>query len=356
MTTTPSTHGRTGRTHTDAPESDPTPSAEPGTGTPDEETRLRRFLSRVGVRPLGHAEQPVEDEPEPTADRPGQGSESAAATRRISMSPGGGCPFPAKPSTSPTPPAHQAPAADEPVPAEDEDVGADQTGPSEAQAGGEPAKGTWPPRVSWRGRKDDDQAEDPDAAEADEELPGPEGYEPDWFRVRKTADPQAPGPGPYEVHNHYYGTDQEPSAPAGERPGPAGPGRNRTSLTAWWASLTPLQQFILHNGSAATAGAWSWGLLTGQWSTGLPQWTLAVMHDAAAGSSEPSTPFIVGGGVILLAAVGGGIVTAFVERWLYRLPSFCAAVRYLTHIPAALRMWAIIAAVCLIAWPIQLIR
>ena len=70
-------------------------------------------------------------------------------------------------------------------------------------------------------------------------------------------------------------------------------------------------------------------MFTAQWNTGLPQWTLAVMHDAAAGSTEPSTPFIVGGGVILLAAVVGGGITAFVEKWLYRLPSFCAVVRFL---------------------------
>ena len=80
--------------------------------------------------------------------------------------------------------------------------------------------------------------------------------DPDWYRVQKTDDPQAPDPGTYEVHNHYYGTGQNSSAPAGEG---AGRSRNRGSLTAWWASLTPLQRFILHNGSAATAGAWGWG-------------------------------------------------------------------------------------------------
>ncbi|MGY4967094.1 hypothetical protein [Streptomyces sp. 900105245] len=331
MTPTPSTRGRAGRTHTDTPETEPAQSAESGIGTPDDETRLRRFLSRVGVRPLGHAEQPVEEEPEPAAHRPSQDTESARAARRISMLPGGRLPVPGQTIDLTDPPEHQAPAADEPMPALDEEADADPTGPSEAQAGGEPAKSTWPPGVPWRRRK----AEDQDAADADEDLPGPEGGEPDWYRVRKAADPQALGPDLYEVHNHYYGTGQELSAPAGERTGPAGPRRNRTSLTAWWASLTTMQRFILHNGSAATAGAWGWGLLTGQWNTGLPQWTLAVMHDAAASSNEPSIPFIVGGGVILLAAAGGGIVTAFVERWLYRLPSFCAAVRYLTHIPAA---------------------
>ncbi|MEU7075721.1 hypothetical protein AB0B30_37205 [Streptomyces narbonensis] len=329
MTTNPSTRDRAARAHTDAPESEPTQNAESGSGTPDDETRLRRLLHRVGVRPLGHAEQ----EPEPAADRSGQDTESAGATRRISMSPGGRLPVPGQTIDLTDLPEHQDPVADEPVPAEDEEAGADPTGPSEAQVGGEPAKSTWPPGVSWRRRKDDDQTEGPHAADADGDLPGPEGGDPDWFRVRKTADPQAPGPDSYEVHNHYYG--QEPSPPAGERTGLASPGRNRTSLTTWWALLTPMQRFILHNGSAATAGAWGWGLLTGQWNTGLPQWTLAVMHDAAASSDEPSLPFIVGGGVILLAAVGGGIVTAFVERWLYRLPSFCAAVRYLTHIPAA---------------------
>jgi hypothetical protein len=335
MTTTPSTPGRTGRARTDIPESEPAQSAEPDSGTPEDETRMRRFLSRVGIRPLGHAEQPVEEEPEPAADRSGQDPEPAGATRRISMSPGGRLPIPGQTIDLTDPPEHQAPAVNEPVPAEDEEASADLTGPPEAKAGGEPGKRTWPPRVSWRRRKEADQAEGTDAADADEDLPGPEGDEPDWFRVRKTTDPQALGQDPYEVHNHYYSTGQETSAREGEWTGSAGGRRNRSSLTAWWASLMPLQRFILHNGAAATAGAWSWGAFTAEWKTGLPQWTLAVMHDAAASSNEPSTPFFVGGGVILLAAAAGGIVTAFVEKWLYRLPSFCAAVRFLTHIPVA---------------------
>ncbi|WP_053679996.1 hypothetical protein [Streptomyces sp. XY66] len=331
MSTTPSIRGRTSRAHSDTPESEPPQTLETDSGMSDDETQLRRLLSRIGVRPLGHAEQPVEDEPEPGADRPDQDLESAAVTRRISMSPGGRLPVPGRTIDLTDLPEQQAPA-DEPMPAEDQDATAASAGPSEAQPTGELAKSAWPPRVSWRRRKDDDQAGGPAAADADEDLPGPEGDGPDWFRVRKTDDPQAPDPDTYEVHNYYYGTGQEQSAPAGEG---SGPGRNRSSLTAWWASLTPSQRFILHNGSAATVGAWSWGVFTAQWDTGLPQWTLAVMHDAAASSNEPSTPFIVGGGVILLAAVVGGAVTAFVERWLYRLPSFCAAVRFLTHIPVA---------------------
>jgi hypothetical protein len=329
VSTTPSTRGRSNQANTATPQNEPPQTPETGDGMPDDETRLRRLLSRIGVRPLGHAEQPVEEEPEPGAARPDRDLESAGSTRRISMSPGGRLPVPGQ--TINLTDDQQTPA-DEPMPAEDQDTTA------ESEPAGEPANSTWPPRVPWRRGKDDDQAEGaggPEAADADEDLPGPEGEGPDWFRVRKTADPQAPDPDPYEVHNHYYGTSQEPAPPAGERPGPAGPGRNRSSLTAWWASLTPLQRFILHNGAAATAGAWSWGVFTTQWNTGLPQWTLAVMHDAAASSNEPSTPFIVGGGVILLAAVVGGGISAFVERWLYRLPSFCAAVRFLTHIPVA---------------------
>ncbi|WP_420082877.1 hypothetical protein ACN6AT_39160 (plasmid) [Streptomyces sp. JL4002] len=334
MSTTPSTRGRINQTHTDTPENQPPQTPDTGNGMQDDETRLRRLLSRIGVRPLGHAEQPVEDEPEPGSDRPDQDLESAGATRRISMSPGGRLPVPGQTIDLTDLPEQQDPA-DEPRPAEDQDATADPAGPPKAQPAERPAKSAWPPRPSSRRRKDDDQAEGTDAADADEDLAGPEGEGPDWFRVRKTADPQAPDSDPYEVHNHYYGAGQEPSASAGEGTGPAGPGRNRSSLTAWWASLTPLQRFILHNGAAATAGAWSWGVFTAQWNTGLPQWTLAVMHDAAASSNEPSTPFIVGGGVILLAAVVGGGISAFVERWLYRLPSFCAAVRFLTHIPVA---------------------
>ncbi|MFD0437152.1 chromosomal replication initiator protein DnaA [Streptomyces chartreusis] len=331
MSTTPSTRGRSNRAPSDTPENEPTQTPETESGMPDDETRLRTLLSRIGVRPLGHAEQPVDAEPEPGAARPDQDLESAGATRRISMSPGGRLPVPGQTIDLTDLPKQQAPA-DEPVAAEDEDATADPAGIPEAQPAGEPANSTWPPRVPWRRRKDDDQAESPAAADADEDLPGSEGEGPDWFRVRKTADPMAPDPDPYEVHNHYYGTGQELSAPAGEG---TGPGRNRSSLTAWWASLTPLQRFILHNGAAATVGAWSWGVFTAQWNTGLPQWTLAVMHDAAASSNEPSTPFIVGGGVILIAAVVGGGISAFVEKWLYRLPSFCAAVRFLTHIPVA---------------------
>lgn len=46
-------------------------------------------------------------------------------------------------------------------------------------------------------------------------------------------------------------------------------------------------------------------MFTAHWSTGLPQWTLAVMHDAAASSNEPSTPCIVVGGAILIAEAVG---------------------------------------------------
>ncbi|ODA69797.1 hypothetical protein [Streptomyces sp. AVP053U2] len=329
MSTTPSTRGRTNQTNTDTPENEPPQTPETGDGMPDDETRLRRLLSRIGVRPLGHAEQPFEEESEPAAARPDQDLQPAGSMRRISMSPGGRLPVPGQ--TIDLTDEQQTPA-DKAMPAEDQDATA------ESEPAGEPANSTGPPRVPWRRRKDDDQAEEaggPAAADTDEDLPGSEGEGPDWFRVRKTADPQTPDPDPYEVHNHYYGTGQELSVPAGEGTGPAGRGRNRSSLTAWWASLTPLQRFILHNGAAATAGAWSWGVFTAQWNTGLPQWTLAVMHDAAASSNEPSTPFIVGGGVILIAAVVGGGISAFVEKWLYRLPSFCAVVRFLTHIPVA---------------------
>ncbi|MEU1158129.1 hypothetical protein ABZ369_34685, partial [Streptomyces sp. NPDC005918] len=251
--------------------------------------------------------------------------------RRNATEPGGGrLPAPGQTIDLTEPPEQQA-RADEPTLPEEQDDTADPAQPPETRRPGEAAKSVWPPRVPWRRRKDSDQADGP-AAAAGDDLPQPEGDQPDWYRVQKTDDPQAPDPGTYEVHNHYYGTGQDSSSPAGEG---AGRSRSRGSLTAWWASLTPLQRFILHNGSAATAGAWGWGMFTAQWNTGLPQWTLAVMHDAAAGSTEPSTPFVVGGGVLLLAAVVGGAVTAFVEKWLHRLPSFCVVVRFLTHIPVA---------------------
>lgn len=331
MSTTPSTRGRRSRAHDDAIQGEPhaTPETEDTMGA--DETQLRRVLSRIGVRPLGHAEQPVDEEPEP-ATHPAPDQQPVAATRRNPVEPGGGrLPAPGQTIDLTEPPEQQA-RADEPTLPEEQDDTADPAQLSETRRVGEAAKRGWPPRVPWRRHEDKDQAEGPAAAAGDDDLPQPESDQPDWYRVQKTDDPQAPDPGTYEVHNHYYGTGQDSSAPAGER---AGRSRNRGSLTAWWASLTPLQRFILHNGSAATAGAWGWGMFTAQWNTGLPQWTLAVMHDAAAGSTEPSTPFIVGGGVIVLAAVVGGGITAFVEKWLYRLPSFCAVVRFLTHIPVA---------------------
>ncbi|WP_060880013.1 chromosomal replication initiator protein DnaA [Streptomyces scabiei] len=331
MSTTPSTRGRRSRAHADATQGEPhaTPETEDTMGA--DETQLRRVLSRIGVRPLGHAEQPVDEEPEPAA-HPAPHLPSVTATRRNPTEPGGGrLPAPGQTIDLTEPPEQQV-RADEPTLPEEQDDMADPAQPPETRRAGEAAKRVWPPRVPWRRQEDNDQAEGPATAVGDDDLPQPEGDQPDWYRVQKTDDPQAPDPGTYEVHNHYYGTAQGSSAPAGEG---AGWSRNRGSLTAWWASLTPLQRFILHNGSAATAGAWGWGMFTAQWNTGLPQWTLAVMHDAAAGSAEPSTPFIVGGGVVLLAAVVGGGITAFTEKWLYRLPSFCAAIRFLTHIPVA---------------------
>ncbi|WP_331729406.1 hypothetical protein OG592_43850 (plasmid) [Streptomyces avidinii] len=332
MSTTPSTRGRSNRAHGDATQGEPhhTPETEDTMGA--DETQLRRLLSRIGVRPLGHAEQSVDEEPEPTAAHPAPEQQPVAATRRIPTEPGGGrLPAPGQTIDLTNPPEQQT-QADEPTLPEEQDDTADPAQQRETRRADEAAKSVWPPRVPWRRHKDNDQSEGPAAAAADEDALQPEGDQPDWYRVQKTGDPQAPDPDTYEVHNHYYGTGQDSSVPAGEW---VGRRRNRSSLTAWWASLTPLQRFILHNGAAATVGAWGWGMFTAQWNTGLPQWTLAVMHDAAAGSTEPSTPFIVGGGVILLAAVVGGGITAFVEKWLYRLPSFCAVVRFLTHIPVA---------------------
>ncbi|MFI1648081.1 hypothetical protein ACH4XT_14245 [Streptomyces avidinii] len=319
MSTTPSA-GPHSPAHDEPTHGEPHQAQQTENTVPDDESQVRRLLTRIGVRPVGHAEQPVDEDSAPA--RPEPDRPRASLPRRISTAPGDRLPAPGQTIDLTDPPEQQT-QADEPTLAEEQ---------GDTQRPGEAAKSVWPPRVPWRRHPNNDQAEGTAAAATDDDHPQPAGDQPDWYRVQKTDDPQAPDPGTYEVHNHYYGTGQDSTAPAGEG---FGRSRNRGSLTTWWASLTPLQRFILHNGSAATAGAWGWGLFTAQWNTGLPQWTLAVMHDAAAGSTEPSTPFIIGGGVALLAAVVGGGITAFVEKWLYRLPSFCGVVRFLTHIPVA---------------------
>ncbi|MFD6968784.1 hypothetical protein [Streptomyces sp. NPDC059949] len=331
MSITPFTRGRRNRSHGDTTPMPPQPTETEDTAGADE-TQLRRTLSRIGARPVGHAEQNVEEDPAPAVAEPEPDRLPVTSTRRISTVPGGGR-LPVPGQTIELTDAPQQEPEDEPAPAEDQDVTGGRPQPPDARAAGEERRGAWPPRTPWR-RHNNDQAEAPGAAEAGEETHDPAGDAPDWYRVQKTTDPLTPDPGTYEVHNHYYGSGPDTPAPsAGEGPGPSR--INRGSLTAWWASRTPWQRFILHHGSAAAAGAWGWGMLTARWDIGLPQWTLALMHDAAASSNEPSTPFIAGAGVILLAAVVGGGITAFVERWLYRLPSFCAAVRFLTHVPVA---------------------
>ncbi|MCX4792592.1 hypothetical protein OG369_43230 [Streptomyces sp. NBC_01221] len=233
-----------------------------------------------------------------------------------------------------TDPAEQHAPEDQPTPPEDQDATAGRPQRPDARTTDGATKGGWPPRAPWHRHQNGDQREAPVVTDADENVKKPEGDEPDWFRIQKTDDQQVPDPGTYEVHNHYYGSGPDSVAPpAGEGTGPRR--INRSSLTAWWASLTPWQRFILHNGSTAAVGARGWGMFTAQWDTGLPQWTLTVMHDAATSSNEPSTPLIVGGGMVLLAAVIGGGITTFMEKWLHRLPSFCVAVRFLTHVPVA---------------------
>lgn len=166
MSTTPSTRGRSNRAPSDTPENQPAQTHD--------ETRLRSFLSRVGVRPRSHAEQFVDERPEPGADRPDQDLEPVGATPRIPMSSGGRLPVPGQAIDLTDLPEQQDPA-DEPRPAEDQDSTAGPVGPPEAQSAGESANSTWPPRVHWRRRKDDDQVEGPDVADADDELPGWEG-------------------------------------------------------------------------------------------------------------------------------------------------------------------------------------
>ena len=146
MSTTPSTRGRRNRTHSNTSQGEPPQTAEAESGVPDDETQLRRLLSRIGVRPLGHAEQPVDEEPEPAAARPEQELTSAGATRRISMSPGGRLPVPGQTIDLTDIPEQQAPA-DEPMPVEGQDATAEPAGPAEAQPAGEPAKRVWPSSI-----------------------------------------------------------------------------------------------------------------------------------------------------------------------------------------------------------------
>ncbi|MFI6689309.1 hypothetical protein [Streptomyces sp. NPDC050485] len=329
MSITPFARGRRNQTPDETTGEEPAPAPETKDTVGADETQLRRVLSRIGVRPVGHAEQRVEDAPAPPAEQP-EPERPGTLTRLISTTRGGGrLPAPGKTIELTDPPAQQAPA-DEPTLAEDQEAPADRPPRQDGRAAGAAPKVPWPPYAPRRRNKVDA----PTVTDPGDEGQEPVHDKPDWFRVQKKADPQVPDPGAHEVHNHYYGSGPDTLAPPADEG--TGPRRiNRSSLTSWWASLTPWQRFILHNGSAAAVGAWGGGMLTARWDTGLPQWTLAVMHDAAASSNEPTTPFIVGAGVILLAAIAGGAITSFVEKWLHRLPSFCAAVRFLTHIPVA---------------------
>lgn len=172
--------------------------------------------------------------------------------------------------------------------------------PVEADPPAEPYPGEW-----W-----DDLYEDP--AAADTFTPAVEEVTPD-------AEPGTVGAVWWPRRRH----------PSPWRP-PAPPVRERTreALYDWFQRRTRKQLFVLRNASAALTGAYGYGLFTGRWDVGIPQTVLGWMSGAAASSTSPYTPLLLGGCAVIAATIAGGVVDGFLSRWLRVVPALCTAFRW----------------------------
>ncbi|MGW6704759.1 hypothetical protein ACWGDE_07690 [Streptomyces sp. NPDC054956] len=117
---------------------------------------------------------------------------------------------------------------------------------------------------------------------------------------------------------------------------------SREDVYEWWAKLPRKTKFLLWHGSAAALGAWSYGLLEGDFSVGLPQTFGAWMQAAAASSTSPYTGLALGGFVVLGVAVIGGRVMGIAARWLAFSPVLLGAARYVLAVPMSSAVFAVL--------------
>ena len=120
-----------------------------------------------------------------------------------------------------------------------------------------------------------------------------------------------------DTGNSGRGSDTAPPAPE------AAPPLLSARTIPWGELRRRAQRFVLTNGTAAAVGAWGYGAFTDQWDVGLPQLFLSWMHDAAATSTSPYTPHVLGGLVIVGAVVAGGTALGFVLPLIHASRALC---------------------------------
>lgn len=187
----------------------------------------------------------------------------------------------------------------------------------------------------------------PDAPGTPGAVPGAPDLGPD---MRKAA-PNDPDPDPADADEHPAVDEDQDEEPAAGPPRPRRRGldwsppqapRARQSAAEWWLGFSVANSFLLLNGSAVAAGTWGAGLFTGDWSTGIPQLTLAAMHDAAAESTSTSTPLFLGGLIVLGSAIAGAAAAGFALRIVGASPTFARFVHWaLVRVPVASTLTAL---------------
>lgn len=171
---------------------------------------------------------------------------------------------------------------------------------------------------------------------------------PDWWRIsrRKTA-PEESGEEEFEGE----ATDADrlrevlleaaeavaaPKEPKKKLP------RSKQDAYEWWAKLPRKTRFLLRHGSAVALGAWSYGLMEGDYSVGLPQTFGAWMQAAAASSTSPYTGLALGCFIVVGVALFGTLVMTKVGRWLTFSPVLFGALRYALAVPMSSAVFAVL--------------
>ncbi|MCJ0868068.1 hypothetical protein [Streptomyces sp. AP-93] len=117
---------------------------------------------------------------------------------------------------------------------------------------------------------------------------------------------------------------------------------SREDVYQWWARLPAKTKFLLRHSSAVALGGWSYGLLEGDFSVGLPQTFGYWMQAVAVSSPSPYTGLALGGFIVLGIAVVGSRVMSTAVRWLAFSPFLLGAVRYTLAVPMSSAVFAVL--------------
>ncbi|WP_183068987.1 hypothetical protein [Streptomyces sp. gCLA4] len=188
---------------------------------------------------------------------------------------------------------------------------------------------------------------DPQVSAVDDENEGREEEgegrsEPRWYSFAKKDDETEP---PVDAQELLENLARMVAQAAAEQPTPAkqtkAP-RSRQDVYQWWAKLPAKTKFLIRHSSAVALGGWSYGLLEGDFTVGLPQTFGAWMQASAASSTSPYTGLALGAFIVVGVSLIGTFVMNKVGRWLTFSPVLYGVLRYALTVPMSSAVFAVL--------------